>query len=172
MSDAPLWWKEQRLRIRIGWSVRKDQGGDNLLKLKLPVAILALALSPLAAPLLARSHPLFALLIRSFFARLCHQDPARSFMVEGSPVAVCVRCLGIYCGAALATLLRVVEAPARRLLAIALLLNLLDVATATLDWHGSLPLPRFLLGVLLGMGAGAVLLSPLGPAGRSLSPEE
>jgi uncharacterized membrane protein len=143
-----------------------------LLKLKLSLAVLALALTPLAAPLLAHSHPLFALLIRSFFARLCHQDPARSFMVEGSPVAVCVRCLGIYCGAALAGLVGMGKAPARRLLAIAMLLNLLDVATATLHWHGSLPLPRFLLGVLLGTGAGAVLLSPLSLAGRSLSPEE
>jgi uncharacterized membrane protein len=143
-----------------------------LLKLKLSLAVLALALTPLAAPLLAHSHPLFALLIRSFFARLCHQDPARSFMVEGSPVAVCVRCLGIYCGAALASLVGMGKAPARRLLAIAMLLNLLDVATATLHWHGSLPLPRFLLGVLLGVGAGAVLLSSLTLAGRSLSPEE
>jgi uncharacterized membrane protein len=160
------------LRIRIGWSGQKHQGGDNLLKIKLSLAILGLALTPLAAPLLARSHPLFALLIRSFFARLCHQDPARSFMVEGSPVAVCVRCLGIYCGAAIATLVRLVEAPSRRLLAIALVPNLLDVATATLHWHGNLPLPRFLLGVLLGLGAGAVLLSPLSLAGRSLSPEK
>jgi uncharacterized membrane protein len=139
-----------------------------LLKLKLSIAFLALALTPLAAPLLAHSHPLFALLIRSFFARLCHQNPARSFMVEGSPVAVCVRCLGIYCGAALASLVRLVKFPARRLLAIAMLLNLLDVATAILHWHGSLPLPRFLLGVLLGVGAGAVLLSSLSLAGRSL----
>ena len=151
----------------------KHQGGDNLLKLKLSLAVLALALTPLAAPLLAHSHPLLALLIRSFYARLCHQDPARSFMVEGSPVAVCVRCLGIYCGAALASLLRVVKFPAKRLLAIALLFNLLDVATATLDWHGSLPLPRFLLGVLLGMGAGAVLLSPLSlRVGRSRQGDE
>jgi len=132
-----------------------------LLKLKLSVGIFALALTPLAAPLLAHGHPLFALLIRSFFSGLCHQDPARSFMVEGSPAAVCVRCLGIYCGAALAPLLRVVEAPARRLLAMALLLNLLDVASATLHCHGNLPVPRFLLGVLLGVGAGAVLLSSL-----------
>jgi uncharacterized membrane protein len=142
-----------------------------LLKLKLSFAIFALALSPLLAPLLARSHPLFALLIRSFFSRLCHEDPARSFMVEGSPVAVCVRCLGIYCGAALAGVLGMGKAPARRLLAIALLLNLLDVATAALHWHGNLPLPRFLLGVLLGVGAGAVLLLPMSLAGRSLSRE-
>ncbi len=143
-----------------------------MLKLKLSLAVLALALTPLAAPLLAHSHPLSALLIRSFFARLCHQDPARSFMVEGSPVAVCVRCLGIYCGAALASLVGMGKAPARRLLAIAMLLNLLDVASATLHWHGSLPLPRFLLGVLLGIGAGAVLLSPLSRSRVGLGPQE
>jgi uncharacterized membrane protein len=153
-------------------SGEKNQGGDKLLKIKLTLGILALALTPLAAPLLAHGHPLFALLIRSFFSRLCHQDPARSFMVEGSPTAVCVRCLGIYCGAALAPLLRVVEAPVRRLLAMALLLNLLDVATATLHWHGNLPLPRFLLGVMLGAGAGAVLLSPLNLSRVGLGPQE
>jgi uncharacterized membrane protein len=150
--------------------VDKNHQGDNLLKLKLSYAIFALALTPLAAPLLAPSHPLIALLIRSFFSRLCHQDPGRSFMVDGSPIAVCVRCLGIYCGAALATLLGMGKAAARRLLAIALMLNLLDVATASLHWHGNLPLPRFLLGLVLGVGTGAVLLSPLGRSRELLSP--
>jgi uncharacterized membrane protein len=145
----------------MGGSGEKHQGGGKLLRVKLSFAILGLALTPLAAPLLAHGHPLFALLIRSFFSGLCHQDPARSFMVEGSPAAVCVRCLGIYCGAALAPLLLVVEGPARRLLAMALLLNLIDVASATLHWHGDLPLVRFLLGVMLGAGAGAVVLSPM-----------
>src|SRR5271163_5374741 len=102
---------------------------QKLLKLRFPLGLFALALTPLAAPLLAPGHPLAALLIRSFFSRLCHQDPARSFMVEGSPVAVCVRCLGIYCGAALAALLGMGKAPARRLLVIAMLLNVLDVAS-------------------------------------------
>ena len=155
----------------IGGPEENHQGGDNLLKVKLSLGILALALAPLAAPLLARSHPLFALLIRSFFSRLCHQNPARSFRIEGSPVAVCVRCLGIYCGAALAPLLSMVEVNGRRLLAMSLLLNLLDVATAALHWHGNLPVPRFLFGVLLGVGAGVVLLSPLSLGGRSLFPE-
>jgi uncharacterized membrane protein len=125
----------------------------------LPPAVLALALAPLAAPFLAGSHPLAALLIRSFFSRLCHQNPARSFVVEGSPVAVCVRCLGIYCGVALTVLPRLGKVPARGLLAGALLLNLLDMAGETLHWYGNLPLPRFLLGLALGIGAGAVLLS-------------
>ena len=125
----------------------------------LPLAVLALVIAPLAAPLLAGSHPLTALLIRSFFSRLCHQNPARSFVVEGSPVAVCVRCLGIYCGVALTVLLPLGRVPGRRRLAGALLLNLLDVAAETLHWYGNLPMPRFLMGLALGIGAGAVLLS-------------
>ena len=147
--------------MRLEWGVDKSHQGDNLLKLKLSFAIFALALTPLAAPLLAPSHPLIALLIRGFFSRLCHQDPGRSFMFDGSPIAVCVRCLGIYFGAALGSLLGIDRVIARRLLAIALVLNLLDVATASLHWHGSLPLPRFLLGLVLGVGVGAVILSPL-----------
>ncbi len=134
----------------------------NFMKIRLPLAILALAVAPLAAPLLAAGHPMVSLLIRSFFSRLCHQDPARSFVLDGAPVAVCVRCLGIYCGAALATLLRLRKAPATRLLALALLLNLLDVAAGWMHWHGNLPLPRFFLGLLLGMGAGALILLPQG----------
>jgi uncharacterized membrane protein len=128
------------------------------MKLRLPVVILALALAPLAAPLLAASHPLAALLIRDVFSRLCHQDPSRSFMLEGSPVAVCVRCLGIYWGAALAGVIRPGRIPL--LLWIAMLLNGVDVGTGMLHWHGNLPLVRFLLGLLLGMGAGAVLFWP------------
>ena len=121
---------------------------------------LVLAVAPLAAPFLAASHPLAALLIRSFFSRICHQDPTRSFLVEGSPVAVCVRCLGIYCGTALAAWLRVGRAFATRLLVAALLINLLDVASGALHWHGSLPLVRLLLGLLLGLGAGTVVFLP------------
>jgi uncharacterized membrane protein len=136
------------------------------MKLRLPVVILALALAPLAAPLLAASHPLAALLIRDVFSRLCHQDPSRSFMLEGSPVAVCVRCLGIYWGAALAGVIRPGRIPL--LLWIAMLLNGVDVGTGMLHWHGNLPLVRFLLGLLLGMGAGAVLF--LAPEATRRSP--
>ena len=119
--------------------------------------LVLLALAPVAAPLLAAGHPLSALLIRSFFAQLCHQNVDRSFLLDGSPVAVCVRCLGIYCGAAMGGLMRV--AGGRRMLAAALLANLLDVATAMLHWHGNLPLPRFCLGLWLGWCAGALLVS-------------
>jgi uncharacterized membrane protein len=143
------------------------QGTKNL---RLPWVILALALAPVAAPLLAASHPGSALLIRSFFSRLCHQDPSRSFVLEGSPVAVCVRCLGIYWGAALAGVMRLGKGT--RLLGLAMLLNGLDVGTGMLHWHGNLPLIRFLLGLMVGMGAGAVLFSPQGRCGSLLRVEE
>lgn len=142
------------------------------MNLRIPLAILAvaLALTPLAAPLLAATHPLAALVIRDFFSRLCHQDPARSFVVDGSPVAVCVRCLGIYWGAAVGALLRLRRA--RPLLGIALVLNVVDVTTGALGWHGNMPLTRFFLGMLLGVGAGAVLFLPLGRLPGRLSPQE
>ena len=132
------------------------------MRLRVPLAILALvlALAPLAAPLLAASHPLAALLIRDFFSQLCHQDPSRSFVVDGSAVAVCVRCLGIYWGAAVGILVRL-KRP-RRLLALALVINLADVVSGAMHWHGNLPFCRFFFGLMLGLGVGAVLSLPGG----------
>jgi uncharacterized membrane protein len=126
-------------------------------RLALAGVALALALTPLAAPLLAAGHPLAALLIRNFFSSLCHQNPARSFILQGSPAAVCVRCLGIYCGAALGLLPALKTARSIRLLGWAVLLNLADVGSGMFHWHGDLCWTRFLLGLLLGAGVGAVL---------------
>jgi uncharacterized membrane protein len=135
---------------------------QGIMKLRLAFAILVLALAPLAAPLLAATHPATALLIRSFFSRLCHQDPARSFVIAGSPVAVCVRCLGIYCGVALGMLLRLGKVSAFGLLAVALLVNLVDVGSGMLHWHGNMPVTRFWLGLALGLAAGSVFFAPPG----------
>ena len=136
------------------------------MRLVLIFAFILLAVAAVAAPLLAAGHPLAALLIRSFFAQVCHQQIARSFVIEGAPVAVCVRCLGIYCGVALGAAMRVVGT--RRLFALTLLLNLIDVATAMLHWHGNWPLPRFVLGLVLGWSAGALLAEGTRAKGRAL----
>jgi uncharacterized membrane protein len=125
------------------------------LRVSLFILALVLTLGPLAAPLLAAGHPFAALLIRNFFSRLCHQDPSRSFVVDGSAVAVCVRCLGIYWGAAVGIVVRLRWA--RWLLIAAVVLNLVDVASEAIHWHGSLSLVRFFLGLMLGVGVGAVL---------------
>jgi uncharacterized membrane protein len=124
------------------------------------LAVLAIALAPLGAPLLSANHPVAAWVIRSFFSRLCHQNPARSFVMDGSPVAVCVRCLGIYFGCVIGPIVRMGRIAALRCLALALLLNLLDVASEMLLWHGNLPLTRFSMGLVLGVGAGAVIFLP------------
>jgi uncharacterized membrane protein len=121
-------------------------------------AIFVLALTPLAAPFLAATHPLAALLLRDFFSHLCHQNPGRSFMLEGSPIAVCVRCLGIYTGVALATLRGLKKPLAINLFFSAILLNIIDVAAEALHWHSALPLPRLFLGLSLGLATGSVLL--------------
>lgn len=31
-----------------------------------------------------------------FFSRICHQDPARSWFLNGHPLPVCIRCASIY----------------------------------------------------------------------------
>jgi uncharacterized membrane protein len=128
-----------------------------MMKLRLPLAVLVLSLAPLAAPLVAATHPLTALFIRSFFSRLCHQDPARSFFIAGSPVAVCVRCLGIYCGVMVGMFLRQGKVSAFRLLAVAMMMNLVDVGSGMLHWHGNMPMTRFWLGLVLGVSAGSIL---------------
>jgi hypothetical protein len=46
---------------------------------------------------------------------------------------------------------------ARRLLFVAMVLNLVDVATGMLHWHGNEPVSRFFLGLMIGVGVGAVL---------------
>ena len=52
-----------------------------------------------SAPILA-SHALStaAGLVYLLFAPICHQLPARSFILVGHPLAVCHRCTGIYAG--------------------------------------------------------------------------
>ncbi len=131
---------------------------DMRLRVLLVALTVGLTLGPLAAPLLARTHPFAALVIRGFFSQLCHQDPERSFLLGGAPVAVCVRCLGIYWGVAVGVLLRLRRA--RLWLWVAVVANLADVATEVLRWHGNAPGFRFVLGLMLGVGVGAVLLLP------------
>ena len=55
----------------------------------------------LSVPFLKSGEPwprFLEVLIRQFFAPVCHQNPVRSFHVMGKPLAVCARCSGIYIG--------------------------------------------------------------------------
>jgi uncharacterized membrane protein len=142
----------------------------NSVRFWLLLAAVALTLLPLAAPLMAARHPLAAMLVRAFFSHLCHQKSARSFFLDGSQVAVCVRCLGIYFGAALAVLRMYRLSNANRWLGIALFLNVIDVVTELLHWHGNLPGLRFFLGLLIGAATGALLFQGPKKLGRAQHP--
>jgi uncharacterized membrane protein len=63
-------------------------------------------LSTVGAPLLARhGHPLLSAFLYLLFSPVCHQMPQRSFALQGMPWAVCHRCVGIYFGLFVASLL-------------------------------------------------------------------
>lgn len=50
------------------------------------------------APLLKNHWAFGADLIYAVCSSLCHQNPSRCFVLSGYPLAVCVRCLGVYGG--------------------------------------------------------------------------
>lgn len=101
------------------------------------------------------------------FDVLCHQDPARSFSVSGVPMAVCVRCMGIYFLFLVGWLLMPVYAlfseasgkAEKNWLIAAILLNLADVTGNYFElWTNTLH-SRFLLGSFIGLTAALTLAS-------------
>jgi uncharacterized membrane protein len=58
-----------------------------------------------AAPLLRHEAPVVSALIYAAFSPVCHQLPERSLYIHGFPLAVCSRCLGIYLGFSVGTIL-------------------------------------------------------------------
>jgi uncharacterized membrane protein len=115
------------------------------------------------APTWLRAHgdTISALAIVAFFSKLCHQRAERTLYLLGAPTAVCLRCLGIYAGAALGGLLQLSRKTALRWLSAALIVNIVDVAAESIGLHGNLPLLRLLIGAALGIGAGALLAGSL-----------
>lgn len=121
--------------------------------------------SAFAPPLLGANYPVAAFAVRTFFSGLCHQDSARSFFLTGAPLAVCVRCFGIYLGIALGAVVSMVSGAfgsmdgtwARHILLATIVVNVLDVAAEWLRLHGNLPIPRFFFGLALGSAIGVLL---------------
>jgi uncharacterized membrane protein len=90
--------------------------------------VVGAALLPFAGPGIEHA-------IRGGFQPLCHQLPDRSFVVDGTPLAVCHRCIGIYIGLALGALaLPSVRGHARRWARHDRWVLLAAVLPAALDW--------------------------------------
>jgi uncharacterized membrane protein len=102
----------------------------------------------------------------AIFDVLCHQDPARSFTLSGTQMAVCARCFGIYsalvAGWILLPLYAVVKKSSRNniekgWLIAAILLNLTDVMGNYFGlWTNTLS-SRLILGALFGLPLAFIL---------------
>jgi uncharacterized membrane protein len=110
----------------------------------------------LAAPiLLSLAYQKSASVFYLAFSFLCHQNPDRSFFLAGYPLPVCHRCLGIYFGLWIGSMIGFRLLPHacsfRRLyVAAAVAPILLDVALSLLGiWSGTEPV-RFLTGLWFG----------------------
>lgn len=112
--------------------------------------------------------------IMQAFSGLCHQLPARSFHVDGVPLAVCDRCLGIYSGVLLGVLLMpLVAAEARWLHRNAGLALAAALVPLAIDWVGpviggwsNVPLSRIATGAVFGTAAGLLVAYAIVSAGR------
>lgn len=100
-------------------------------------------LSIIAAPLTNSA------MIYSFFAIICHQDPARSWYLAGEPLPVCIRCASIYFGFLAALWLRV--SPRTQWLRIALAVMICEFVVARLVVD--IAVVRSISGILFGVTA-------------------
>ena len=93
------------------------------------------------------------------FDMVCHQQPDRSFFINGQAMAVCSRCLGIYGGFALIVLLMpliprffsVINSVLLKLIMVSIVVNLVDVIANHFSiWSNTLH-SRFWLGASFGV---------------------
>ena len=116
---------------------------------------LALALQPLMS-----GGP--SVLVRLLAAPTCHQMAHRSLLLDGIPMAVCARCIGIYAGGALGLwayglLARPAARPPVWSFLGVVALNVVDVGLGLLGLPNLSNLPRSLLGGLAGFVAALFL---------------
>lgn len=104
-------------------------------------------------------------LVMTAFAPLCHQLPARSFAVDGVPLAVCHRCLGIYLALPLAVLAFAavhrwgawLGRHAGPVLVASLVPLAVDWGADALGWWANTPPSRLATGSVFGFAAGLFL---------------
>jgi len=98
------------------------------------------------------------------FSNLCHQNPARSFWINGQPMAVCSRCLGIYAGFGIGWLTLPLYAIAnmaekwnfkKGAMAI-VLINIFDIVGNILGFWENTLVSRLALGCMMGMSAALI----------------
>ena len=126
-------------------------------------SILLLAVLPPLLPVEMQS------LLRQSFAPVCYQMPSRSLHIDGSPIAICDRCSGIYLGLLVGVsvarwghrLWRVLGRHGRFLLLGSLVPLGVDWSAPVLGlWHNG-PISRVLTGLLFGIVAASFVTDRL-----------
>ncbi len=95
------------------------------------------------------------------FRMLCHQDPGRSFWINGKPMAVCARCYGIYGGFGLLwisipllkNISSLIQPFAKKFLLLSIFLNVVDVVGNLLGFWQNTALSRSIMGGIIGMAS-------------------
>lgn len=110
------------------------------------------------APYLKSQSSPFSGFVYTIFSPTCHQIPSRCFYAFGHPLAVCARCLGIYCGFLLGILIfpfmQGFDSPALPKAKTFVLLSIpiaLDAAVNLLGVWTSPDWVRFLTGIVWGL---------------------
>ena len=133
-----------------------------VLYLSIFLLMIGTVITALGGGLFGQSEPWFAQWQHQAFTGLCHQNPARSFWIDGQPMAVCSRCFGVYLGLLIGWLsFPIAHLTGRRLpgsdtkiLLAAIAINLVDVFVNMAGFWQNTLVSRFILGIILG---GAVI---------------
>lgn len=133
----------------------------------IPVVFAVLAIGWLALLIVAPVAPTaVATWLYAIGSFICHQRSERSFHIEAAQLPVCARCLGIYAGAAIGTLSRLVPGsdPAVRARTVLIASAVPTLVTLVLEWTdvwAATNLVRAAAGVPLGLAAAFVLIPRL-----------
>src|SRR5699024_1248458 len=128
------------------------------------VGILGVFTAAAGGGLFGQQQPWFLQWQHQVFAGLCHQIPERSFWINGQPMAVCSRCLGIYGSFALgwlglpllARIKKGMKLSGKQLLIFAIVINVVDFIGNLLGlWQNTL-ISRTVAGGAMGLAAAAL----------------
>lgn len=131
------------------------------------VLSLGVLIVALGGGLFGQQGPWFAQWQHKMFFGLCHQDPYRSFWINGTPMAVCSRCFGIYSSFFLGWLILpwapTFTEPCRNshtirwALVAMLAVNVIDVFGNILGFWQNTLVSRYVLGAFIGILSALVL---------------
>ena len=126
------------------------------------IVVLAWVASIVAAPLMDTPA------IYAFFSYICHQLPDRSFHLDGQPMAVCSRCIGVYAGLLVGTAVYPIWRPVEESEPISRLWLCLAVIPIAIDWSLTVfgiwentHATRFITGLILGAACATFIMPAL-----------